>query len=43
MGGNTHVSERFRRLRALYRKLDGSEWGGQDLENASGGAVNGPG
>ena len=24
---------------SLYRKPDGSEWGGQDLENATGGAV----
>ena len=39
MGGNEHVSERFRRLLALYRKPDGGEWGGQDLENATGGAV----
>ena len=28
MGGNEHVSERFRRLLALYRRPDGSEWGG---------------
>ena len=34
-----HVSERFRWLLALYRKLDGSEWGGQDLEAATGGVV----
>ncbi len=34
-----HVSERFARLLALYRKPDGSEWGGQDLERATGGAV----
>ncbi len=34
-----HVSERFERLLALYRKPDGSEWGGQDLERATGGAV----
>ena len=40
MGGyNEHVSERFRRMLALYRKPDGSEWGGQDLENATGGRV----
>lgn len=38
-GQHDHVSERFRRLLALYRKLDGSEWGGQDLERATGGAV----
>ena len=37
--GNEHVSERFRRLLALYRKPDGTEWGGQELENATGGAV----
>ena len=36
MGENEHVSERFRRLLALYRKPNGSEWGGQDLENATG-------
>ncbi len=34
-----HVAERFRRLLALYRRTDGSEWGGQDLENATGGTV----
>ena len=34
-----HVSERFLRLLALYRKPDGSAWGGQDLEDATGGAV----
>ena len=33
--GREHVSERFRRLLALYRKPDGSEWGGQELENAT--------
>ena len=38
-GRQEHVSERFRRLLALYRRPDGSEWGGQDLENATGGAV----
>ena len=37
--GNEHVSDRFRRLLALYRKPDGSVWGGQDLEDATGGAV----
>ena len=37
--GDEHVSERFRRLLALYRKPDGGEWGGQDLDNATGGAV----
>ena len=39
MSRNEHVSERFQRLLVLYRKPDGREWGGQDLENASGGAV----
>ena len=39
MVGNEHVSERFRRMLALYRQPDGSEWGGQALENATGGAV----
>ncbi len=39
MGGSEHVSERFLKLLALYRKPDGSEWGGQDLENATGGTV----
>ena len=34
-----HVSERFARLLALYRRSDGREWGGQDLERATGGAV----
>ena len=34
-----HVSERFARLLALYRKPDGSEWGGQDLERTTGRAV----
>ncbi len=34
-----HVSETFRRLLALYRKPDGSEWGGQELENATGGVA----
>ncbi len=38
-GRGTHVSERFGRLLDLYRKPDGSPWGGQDLENATGGAV----
>jgi transcriptional regulator with XRE-family HTH domain len=38
-GGKEHVSQRFRRLLALYYRPDGSEWGGQDLENATGGAV----
>ena len=38
-GQGAHVSERFLRLLALYRKPDGSDWGGQDLERATGGAV----
>ena len=39
MGEKEHVSETFARLLALYRKPDGSQWGGQDLQNATGGAV----
>ncbi|HEV2092489.1 MAG TPA: hypothetical protein VGR18_04905 [Rubrobacter sp.] len=39
MGGNEHVSETFGRLLALYRKPDGAEWGGQDLEKPTGGTV----
>ncbi len=39
IGHRDHVSDRFGRLLALYRKPDGSEWGGQDLEDATGGAV----
>ncbi len=38
-GQGAHVSERFGRLLDLYRKPDGSEWGGQDLEKATGGTV----
>ena len=38
-GPREHVSERFGRLLALYRRPDGSEWGGQALEGATGGAV----
>lgn len=38
-GGKEHVSERFGRLVALYRRPDGREWGGQDLETATGRAV----
>lgn len=38
-GQEGHVSERFLRLLTLYRKPDGSEWGGQDLQKATGGAV----
>lgn len=34
-----HVSERFARLLSLYRKSDGSEWGGSDLEKATNGVV----
>ena len=38
MGDNRreHVSERFGRLLELYRRPDGGEWGGQDLEKATG-------
>ena len=39
MGEKEHVSETFARLLSLYRKPDGSEWGRQDLQNATGGAV----
>ncbi|MDQ3316913.1 MAG: hypothetical protein M3426_03225 [Actinomycetota bacterium] len=38
-GPEGHVSERFERLLALYRKPDGSEWGGQELERATGGVL----
>lgn len=38
-GTREHVSERFGRLLALYRRSDGSEWGGQNLEKATGGIV----
>lgn len=38
-GLGEHVSERFARLSDLYRRPDGSVWGGQDLETATGGAV----
>ncbi len=38
-GRQEHVSGRFRRLLALHRRPDGSEWGGQDLEDATGGAA----
>jgi transcriptional regulator with XRE-family HTH domain len=34
-----HVSERFGRLLDLHRKADGTVWGGQDLERATGGVV----
>ncbi len=39
VGHRERVSERFARLLAVYRKPDGGEWGGQDLENATGGIV----
>ena len=32
-----HVPERFLRLLAIYRRPDSGEWGGQDLEDATGG------
>lgn len=38
-GREEHVSESFRRLLDLYRKPDGRQWGGQDLESATGGTV----
>jgi transcriptional regulator with XRE-family HTH domain len=34
-----HVSERFGCLLGIYRKPDGSEWGGQDLQEATSGVV----
>lgn len=37
--GKEHISERFRRFLAFYRRPDGREWGGQDLEEATGKAV----
>ena len=39
MGAGEHVSVRFARLLNLYRRPDGSEWGGRDLERATGGTV----
>lgn len=40
MGGNKeHVSERFGRLLTLYRRPDGREWGRQELQDETGGAV----
>ncbi len=33
------VAGRFARLLALYRRPDGRDWGGQDLERATGGVV----
>lgn len=38
-GTEDHVSGRFLGLLELYRKPDGGEWGGQDLEDATNGAV----
>lgn len=37
--GVEHVSERFARLLDLYRRPNGSEWGDQDLEDATSGVV----
>lgn len=39
MEGKEHFLERFLRPRMAYRQPDGGEWGGQDLENATSGAV----
>jgi len=39
MEGKEHFPERFLRPRMAYRQPDGGEWGGQDLENATRGAV----
>jgi transcriptional regulator with XRE-family HTH domain len=36
---HSHVSERFMRLLALYRRPYGSEWGGRGLERATVGVV----
>ncbi len=38
-GRHYHVSKKFSWLLMSYRRPDGSEWGGQDLETATGGAV----
>ena len=38
-GREDHVWQRFGRLLAVYRRPDNSGWGGQDLEEATGGAV----
>ena len=38
-GTAEHVSERFRRLLEIYRLPDGSEWGGEDLQDATGADV----
>ena len=38
-GTSEHVSERFARLLNLYRRPDGSEWGGEDLARATDGIV----
>lgn len=38
-GAAEHVSERFGRILSFYRRPDGGEWGGQDLEDATNGAV----
>ena len=38
-GREDHVWQRFGRLLAVYRRPDNSGWGGQDLEEAAGGAV----
>ena len=38
-GRGEQVSERFARLLEAHRRPDGSAWGGQELETATGGAV----
>lgn len=35
----SRIAERFERLLEIYRRPDGGRWGGQDLEDATGGAV----
>jgi transcriptional regulator with XRE-family HTH domain len=34
-----HIAQRFECLLDIYRRPDGSRWGGQDLYNATGGVV----
>ncbi len=33
------IAQKFERFLEVYRRQDGSTWGGQDLHNASGGVV----
>ena len=34
-----HIGEKFERFLETYRRPDGSRWGGQDLQEATGGVV----